>query len=198
MLAAANAHVDVKMAPEIIIGLTGFARSGKDTAARYLRDKYGFRIYTFSDILREELSARGLPTNKEEMSKFGDELRSIHGDAVLADRLIKKIDKEGPRRVIANGFRSPGEVQVFRGKFAEKFLLVDIWAPAELRFKRKSAEDLQSWDEFFARDKRELANKGMAGVIEAAQARVINDSDVASLQRKIDDMMAALGLKAAT
>jgi len=39
---------------EMIIGLTGLARCGKNTAADYLKKKYGFEVLVFSDILVEE------------------------------------------------------------------------------------------------------------------------------------------------
>ncbi len=40
-----------------IIGMSGVARSGKDTVAKILHDVYGYEIYSFSDILNETLIA---------------------------------------------------------------------------------------------------------------------------------------------
>lgn len=42
---------------KVIIGLAGFARSGKDTAAEYLVRHYGFRRYALADAVREALYA---------------------------------------------------------------------------------------------------------------------------------------------
>lgn len=39
----------------IIIGLTGYAQSGKDTAAKILSDNYGFERVAFADKIREFL-----------------------------------------------------------------------------------------------------------------------------------------------
>ena len=35
----------------MIIGFTGPARAGKDVASRYISDKFGFKILSFSDVL---------------------------------------------------------------------------------------------------------------------------------------------------
>jgi len=51
----------------LVIGLSGFAGSGKDTAAFILRDEYGFAILAFADKLRDFakiLNPYFLPANK--------------------------------------------------------------------------------------------------------------------------------------
>jgi hypothetical protein len=40
-----------------IVGLAGFAGSGKDTAAAYLRDYCGFRVMAYADALKDTLAA---------------------------------------------------------------------------------------------------------------------------------------------
>jgi hypothetical protein len=40
-----------------IVGLAGFAGSGKDTAAAYLRDHCGFRVMAYADALKDTLAA---------------------------------------------------------------------------------------------------------------------------------------------
>lgn len=45
----------------MIIGITGVAGSGKDTAADYLVSKYGFTKVSFAAILKNMLSVTGLP-----------------------------------------------------------------------------------------------------------------------------------------
>lgn len=40
-----------------IIGLSGFAQSGKDTAGKYLCDKYGYMRVSFADAVRDGLYA---------------------------------------------------------------------------------------------------------------------------------------------
>ena len=70
------------------------ARCGKDTMAAYLKEKYGYEILVFSDVLVEEAEKIGLEPTKMNLSILGDELRAAEGNAVVAKRLMKKIDKE--------------------------------------------------------------------------------------------------------
>lgn len=41
----------------MIIGIAGYARSGKDTVANYLVEKHGFTRYAFADVMRDALLA---------------------------------------------------------------------------------------------------------------------------------------------
>lgn len=53
----------------VVIGFTGVARCGKDTAARYLVERYNFRIVRFAGALKDMARAIGLTENQIE----GDE-----------------------------------------------------------------------------------------------------------------------------
>ncbi|HEY0819773.1 MAG TPA: hypothetical protein VGD46_13400 [Rhizobacter sp.] len=49
----------------IVVGLTGLARSGKDTAASVLVEEFGFRRLAFADALKEGCAAMlGLPLHR--------------------------------------------------------------------------------------------------------------------------------------
>mgnify|MGYP003475731213 FL=1 len=56
----------------MIIGITGVAGSGKDTAADYLVSKYGFTKVSFAAILKNMLSVAGLPepSNRDDKEKI--------------------------------------------------------------------------------------------------------------------------------
>ncbi len=55
----------------MIVGITGVAGSGKDTAADYLVSKYGFTKVSFAAILKNMLSVAGLPepSNRDDKEK---------------------------------------------------------------------------------------------------------------------------------
>lgn len=59
----------------MIIGITGVAGSGKDTAADYLVSKYGFTKVSFAAILKNMLSVAGLP----EPSNRNDKEKNVEG-----------------------------------------------------------------------------------------------------------------------
>ena len=170
----------------MIIGLTGLARCGKDTMAAYLKEKYGYEILVFSDVLVEEAEKRGLEPTKMNLSILGDELRAAEGNAVVAKRLMKKIDKE--KEYVLSGVRSPEEVYAIQNEMLD-FNLVYIDTERSTRFKRRKPEDPQSEEDFFERDGRDIQNKGLGKVIEMADYTISNNSSVKEFYKKIDELV---------
>jgi len=170
----------------MIIGLAGLARCGKDEAANYLEEKYSFEKLVFSDILAEELKKRKMENTKMNLSIVGDELRKEFGNAVLASRLLEKIDKDKDYVIV--GFRSPEEVDYIRNEVM-KFYLVDIYAEKSVRFARKTKEDPQSITEFFERDQRDMKNKGLDIVLRMADFKIINEGNFDDLKKDVDNFM---------
>ena len=114
------------------IGLTGLNASGKGTVAQFLMDK-GYAYYSLSDIVREEATALGRDHSRENLIYVGNKLRKEHGPAVLAKRIVEKI--EGARgRTIIDSIRNVAEINELR-KLPE-FILIGVDAPVELRFER--------------------------------------------------------------
>ncbi len=170
----------------MIIGLTGPARSGKDTVAHYLVKEYGFKHYDFyRDVFLEELKNRSMEPTKDNASILGDLLRKEHGMGVMAKLLFEKISAED---IVITGIRSPAEVEHFREKTSQ-FVLVMLDALGPLRYERRDESDPQSENEFFGRDKRDLENKGMESVFLMADYTIQNDGSVENLEDKIDDIM---------
>jgi hypothetical protein len=56
-----------------ILGITGFIGSGKDTAAEYLIQNYGFKGIKFADGLKDMMRAIGLTTEEMEDRKLKEE-----------------------------------------------------------------------------------------------------------------------------
>ncbi len=67
----------------VIIGLAGPRRSGKDTVANYLVEKYGFARFSFTDALYKEVQ-----------EAFGLEDQSILRDAATKDRYLDELRLE--------------------------------------------------------------------------------------------------------
>ncbi|MFC2174629.1 AAA family ATPase [archaeon] len=170
----------------MIIGLTGPARSGKDTVAHYLMKEYGFKQFDFyHDVFLKELEKRGLEPTKDNASKLGDELRKEGGMGVMAKLLFPLIDAED---VVITGFRSPDEVEFFRGKTSHFFLLMTS-APREVRYTRRDDSDPQDKEGFFGRDERDLKNKGMETVFMMADYMLDNNGSIEGLHERIDEIM---------
>lgn len=170
----------------MIIGLTGPARSGKDTVAHYLMEEYGFKHFDFyRDVLLAELESRGMEPTKDNASIIGDELRKGKGRGVMAELLFPKIDAED---AVVTGFRSPEEVEFFREKTSHFFLLMTS-APRDVRYDRRDERDPQTKDDFFGRDERDLKNKGMETVFMMADHTIDNNGTIEDLKERVDEIM---------
>ena len=170
----------------MIIGLTGPARSGKDTVASYLVKEYGFKHFDFyRDVFLLELKKRKLNPTKQNASKLGDELRKERGMGVMAELLFPKIDVED---TVITGIRSPEEVEFFRSK-STRFYLILLEAPSEKRYERRDATEHGTFEEFLTRDERDFKNKGMGAVFLMADYAIENSGTLEELHGKIDGVM---------
>lgn len=176
----------------MIIGLTGLARCGKDTAAQYLKDKYGFEVLVFSDVLRQEAKKRKMKPTKMNLSALGDELRKKGGQGIVAKKIVEKIEEE--KDYVLSGFRSPEEADYVRNETLD-FHLIEVYADKDTRFKRRDETDPQTEEEFFARDKGDIINKGMDKVLKMTDYRVPNKGTKKDLEKEVDKLMKKLGVK---
>lgn len=167
----------------MIIGLTGLARCGKDSVAKYLNEKYGYELLIFSDILVEEAKKRLVEPTKMNLSKLGDEMRQAEGNAVLAKRLLMSINTE--KNYAISGFRSPEEVYCIQNEIID-FHLINVNADKATRFKRRTEQDPTTEEEFFKRDELDMKNKGLSKVIEMADYTVNNIASLEELYSQID------------
>ena len=113
-----------------VIGITGHPASGKDTVGDYLVSK-GFAKITLSDILREEMTKLGIPTDRNNIHKYVAEMRQKFGNGYLCKEAIMRIKGD---TVIA-GIRNSEELKILREKLKDDFKLVAVIAPLEIRYK---------------------------------------------------------------
>lgn len=166
--------------------LTGLARSGKDTAARYISEKYGFVWLDMSrDALEPEIKRRNMARTKENLSLCGDILRKEHGMAIVAQRIADIIRQKSIHNAVISGLRSPEETQYFK-KLAEpegKCILLKITAETEKRRMRADAKI----DE---RDLNDIRSKGFGKVLEMSDYAIENNSTIDAFYSKIDGFIA--------
>src|SRR5262245_24085161 len=115
----------------MLIGLTGRNASGKGEVAKYL-EKKSFYYHSLSDVIRDEVRRRGQPLTRETLIDTGNELRQRYGAAVLAERILEKIESD--KHYVIDSIRNPKEVETLRR--TKGFKLVRIIAPIEVRFER--------------------------------------------------------------
>lgn len=115
----------------MILGVTGFFCSGKDTVAAALERK-GFAHCSLSQILRQELAQRRVEETIPNLTQIGNELRETFGAGVLAQRALDSIDYM--RNWVITSIRHPAEVQALRMR--PDFEMVFIDADQRLRYDR--------------------------------------------------------------
>lgn len=171
----------------MIICVTSLIRAGKDAFADYIVERYGFVKLNLSDVLRDDLVERCIEPTKEEMSKLGDEWRQKYGMDVVMRKTLEKA-KDYSKVVIA-GVRSMEEFDFMKNNAKDVSLLAVI-AEREVRFKRRSDLDPETEDKFFARDERDIKNKGLDKVMAVADYKIENNFETLDeFYKEIDKLM---------
>lgn len=147
----------------MLIGITGFYCSGKDTAADFLVAKKGFVHYSLSDVLRDELKARGKEITRANLLETGVDLRAKRGFGVLAELAVEKCRATpGAADFVITSIRHPDEIRRLAAE--SDFFLLNLDAPPEIRFerlkKRGREQDPRTFEEFRAFEKKESAVNG--------------------------------------
>src|SRR5437867_3260184 len=88
----------------MLIGLTGRNASGKGEVAKYL-EKKSFYYHSLSDVIRDEIRRRGQPLTRETLIETGNELRQRYGSAVLAERILERIEND--KHYVIDSIRNP-------------------------------------------------------------------------------------------
>jgi dCMP deaminase len=173
----------------MIIGLTGKFAAGKGTVAEFL-GRLGFRYHSLSDVIREELKARGIPESRESLTEVGNELRRADGPAALALRIIGRLG-DG-RSHIVDSIRNPAEVEVLRT--VPGFFMIGVDADPSVRFERLRARGRQgdptSFEEFAAFEARETSstdptNQRLQATWDMVDEIVLNDGSVEELEASL-------------
>ena len=174
----------------IVIGLTGRARTGKDTVANHIAEKYGFVRFTFSDMLAEELKKMGRPVTKEEMYKLSDEWIKEFGHDIMPKKLFERIGHL--EKVVISGFRSLDDIE-YTKKMADKFILIFLDAPAEKRAERDAKVlgiDFETaLKRVKERDAHDNKSYGLEKVIEKADAVVDSGCPIPQMFENVEKVV---------
>lgn len=181
----------------MLLGLTGKFAAGKGAVADILRAR-GFAYHSLSDILREELAARGLAESREALTEMGNELRRLHGPGALAVRLVDRL--RGGADHVVDSIRNPVEVEVLRT--LDGFVLVGVDADPRVRFERLAARgrqgDVSTWERFVELEEREThsddpTRQRLAATFELADLVLVNDGARDDLEAAVARLLDAHG-----
>lgn len=183
----------------IIIGITGTPGSGKGTVVKYLVENFGFRHFSASGFISEELTRRDLPKTRENMRIVANELRSTHSPSYIAENLYDQAMRAGGNAVLES-LRAVGEIESLRKK-PGKFFLLAIDADQRLRYdriiERKSTKDFISFEKFKEDEDAENndsdpAEMNLTACIQMADAVIQNNEDISALLQSVDKFVKPL------
>jgi dephospho-CoA kinase len=161
-----------------VCGLPG---SGKGEFAAVLQ-RSDIPILSMGDMVRAEVSKRGLEENPGIFGKIAAQLRSEFGDDVLAKRLCDAVDEllDDNDLILIEGLRGTAEFDLFQSRWADNFSTIAITASMEVRFQRiqsRGRSEDGDYAAFEVREKRETG-WGLDKLIETADIVLTNDSNL--------------------
>jgi dephospho-CoA kinase len=178
-----------------VVGIVGPIGSGKDTAADYIAEKYGYRIFSFRDVVREETEKGGIEPNRENMQKVGRELRDREGENVFSKIILKKIITSNCEKALVKELRTAGDIKTISDQFRGSMKIIKVTATVQARFERMRTRqrpgDPNTLEEFQRQEKRE-EELGYTKAFNFCDFVVQNNGAKNELLKKIDDVMSRL------
>lgn len=179
----------------IILGITGYPSSGKDTVANYLVVK-GFTHISTGDLIREEMKKKGISLDRAHMQEFANEMRKVHGPGYLALETIKRVSGD----TIVSGLRNVFEVKALKERFGGQYVMIALTAPIETRYTwataRKREGDTISFGTFKEQEEAEHYGRPdtqqVDDVIAMADYTIKNTGVKEELLQKVDNLVTRL------
>jgi dephospho-CoA kinase len=180
-----------------VVAFTGMPGAGKSEAVAVAKGR-GVPVVRMGDFVWEETKRRGLALVDANVGAVANEMRAKHGMDVWAQRTCDAIlrDHAAAALVVVDGVRNNEEVATFRRRLGQRFELVAITAPPDLRverlLQRKRTDDSATKDEILRRDERELG-WGIATSIALADHSIVNEGDLDAFRLAVADLLDRIG-----
>ncbi|KND47969.1 MAG: dephospho-CoA kinase [Parcubacteria bacterium C7867-004] len=183
----------------MIIGITGTNGSGKGAVGEYLVARHGFSRYTARTVILDELRARHLPLNRENMREVANSLRKEHGAAYVIERLYDMA--KGETNVVMESVRTIGEAEFLKSKGA---VIIAVDAECKIRYERvankETDEKTVTYEDFCLVEDREMASSdpwdmNVYGVMQLADERINNNGTLSDLMMEVDQALMTLKSK---
>ena len=168
--------------PTIAVGLSGPIAAGKTTAARIL-ERMGFRYCRFSEIIAQELRARGTSVTRDTLQAFGEEAHnSRFGQRQLQNKLAVHVE-QAPR-IVVDGLRHPEDRAFLRERWGTAAFHVHVDASVDLRARRFTAEKERT-EEAFRRAEAHAVEQNVRTMESLADSTMANVGTIDALETKL-------------
>lgn len=172
----------------IVIGIVGLIGAGKDTAAKYIEEKYGYKSISYSELVHEKVKEEGLEPTRENLQMVAKKYREKYGMDYFAKLAVEKALNCGKEKIILKELRRKEDVE-YPKRFFDNFYIIEIYANKRIRFKRlkerASKKDPKTWKEFLEQENKER-ELGFHEAIKYADFRIKNNRGLRELYSKID------------
>jgi len=178
------------------LAIVGMPGAGKSVVANCLVSE-DFKLIRFGSFIIEEVKRRNLEVTAENERTVREDLRRKYGMdicAQLALPIIRKYLEQG-EKVVIDGLYSLSEYETLRTELGSSLLLIAVFTPRELRYKRLADRPDRplSAAEAESRDMMEVKNIEKSGPIALSDFILINDQSIDALCDKTRQLLLDLG-----
>lgn len=182
----------------IIIGITGTLGAGKGTIVNYLVKNRGYKHYSVSGFLKDQLLEKKLEINRTNLQDIGNEIRKKFGSDYITRKLFEKAKKENVDAVIES-IRNPKEAEFIKSHDGFLFAVTADQKTRYQRIKSRGEEkDKVTFTEFKKQEKKELQSKNphaqnLPKCILLADYKFANNSTIKCLYEKVEKAIDKIG-----
>lgn len=169
-----------------IVGVSGRIAAGKTTLARLLEAR-GYAYARYSEVVADEVSARGLAPGRAAMQAVGWELSVDRGQRWLGERLMDRVGDASA--CVIDGLRFPDDHAFMFEQAGFGFRHVHVGAAAPLRAARYACNERVSAAEFATIDAQPV-EMAIGGLVALADRVVLNEGSLAELETAVGDLLA--------
>jgi len=178
-----------------IIAFTGMPFSGKSEAVKIAKDK-GIPVIRMGDLVWDEVKKRNLELTNSNVGFVANEMRQKHGKNIWAIRTTEKIKSMSDSdSIVIDGVRNVEEIDVFKDKLGDDFVVITIDVSDETRhnraLSRNRRDDSKNIEKIKERDQRELG-WGLGSLIATADIVIKNEGDIVDFQKNIKNVLEGL------
>ena len=175
----------------MIICITGMPGSGKSEAAKAFAE-HGFAIEEMGDEVRRQAKLAINASDGPAVWEFAASLKAENGMDVIAETIASRIAVDSD--TVISGLRNADELGVFREKFGDQLIVLEIYAPLETRYtrilERGRGYVLKDYAQFLERERNELEGLGQTSVKDVAEHTIKNTDSIEDLKRSIHAFLA--------
>ena len=182
----------------IFIGLVGTGGSGKDTAASYIKHRYGAEEFRYSYLLVKALEIFGIEVSRENLAWLMNILKRKYGKDVLTRAMKKTIDELARKPiVVVSGMRLLSDYKFLRGYKRNYLIFLD--APEKIRWQRVRVRGEKTDDNVTFKEFKKLMSgeneRFIRRIGKKADFVINNGSSLKHLQQEIDKVMKQIAIR---